>query len=56
VTYEKRSCSQQICKEFEEELTKRGITFIAIKRKNMVKSEEEKKYYVKLSKINKSYK
>jgi len=31
-----------VSKEFAEELMKRGIIFIAIKRKNMIKNEEEK--------------
>lgn len=37
--------------KFAEKMGKRGVKFIAIKRKNMIKSEEEAKYYRRLSKL-----
>jgi len=40
-----------VSKEFAEEMEKRGVKFIAIRRKNMIKSEEEVKYYRRLSKL-----
>ena len=40
-------------KEFSEKMEKKGVTFIAIKRKNMIKSDEEQEYYRSLSKLRK---
>ena len=37
--------------KFAGEMEERGVKFIAIKRKNMIKSEEEAKYYRRLSKL-----
>lgn len=34
-------------------MKKRGVTFIAIKRKNMIKSDKEREYYRSLSKLRK---
>ena len=42
-----------VSKEFAEEMEKRGVIFIAIKRENMIKSEEEVEYYKNISKLRK---
>ena len=42
-----------VSKDFAEELEKRGVRFVAIKRENMVKSDEEAKYYSYLSRLRK---
>jgi len=38
---------------FEEEMRERGVNYIAIKRKNMIRSEDEREYYRALSKLRK---
>ena len=40
-----------ISKEFSKKMKKRGITFIAVKRKNMIESDKEREYYRFLSKV-----
>lgn len=42
-----------VSKEFAEEMRKRDVDFIAIKRENMVKSDEEAEYYGFLSRVRK---
>lgn len=42
-----------VSKEFAEEMEKRGVKFIAIKKKNMVKSDMETRYYGSLYRIRK---
>ncbi|MBW9222234.1 transposase [Methanothermococcus sp. SCGC AD-155-C09] len=42
-----------VSKEFSKKMKKRGVTFIAIKRKNMIKSDKEREYYRSLSKLRK---
>ena len=37
-----------ISKDFAEEMRKRGVVFIAVKRENMIKSDEEAEYYIPL--------
>ena len=43
-----------VSKEFSEKMKKKGVTFIPIKRKNMIKSNEEREYYKSLSKVRKN--
>ncbi|MBW9220248.1 transposase [Methanothermococcus sp. SCGC AD-155-N22] len=40
-----------VSEKFAGEMEERGVKFIAIKRKNMIKGEEEVKYYRRLSKL-----
>ena len=42
-----------IDREFEEEMRERGIEYIAIKRKNMIRSDDEREHYRALSKLRK---
>ena len=42
-----------VSKDFAEEMEKRGVRFVAIKRENMVKSYDEAKYYSYLSRLRK---
>ena len=42
-----------VSKDFAEEMEKRGVRFVAIKRVNMVKSYDEAKYYSYLSRLRK---
>lgn len=42
-----------ISKDFAEEMEKRSVRFVAVKRGNMIKSDEEAKYYRFLSKLKK---
>ena len=42
-----------VSKDFAEEMEKRGVRFVAIKRVNMVKSYDEAKYYRSLSRLRK---
>ena len=42
-----------VSKEFAEEMRKRDVDFIAVKRKNMIKSDEEAEYYGFLSRVRK---
>ena len=37
-----------VSKDFAEEMRKRDVDFIAVKRKNMIKSDEEAEYYIPL--------
>ena len=42
-----------VSKDFAEEMERRSVEFIAVKRKNMIKSDEEADYYRFLSKVRK---
>ena len=42
-----------VSKDFVEEMKKRCIKFVAVKRKNMIRSNDEMKYYLSLSKLRK---
>ena len=42
-----------VSKEFAEKMEKRSVVFIAVKRENMIKSDEEAEYYGLLSKLRK---
>jgi len=42
-----------VSKDFAEEMRKRDVDFIAVKRENMIKSDEEAEYYGSLSRVRK---
>ena len=42
-----------VSKDFAEEMERRNVRFIAVKRVNMVKSDEEAEYYGFLSRVRK---
>jgi len=42
-----------VSKDFAEEMQRRGVEFIAVKRENMIKSCEEAEYYGSISKLRK---
>ena len=42
-----------VSREFAEEMERRGVVFIAVKRENMIKSDEEAEYYGFLSRVRK---
>jgi len=42
-----------VSKEFAEEMGRRNVRFIAVKRENMIKSDEEAEYYGFLSRLRK---
>ncbi len=42
-----------VSKEFAEEMEKKGVKFVAIKRENMIKNDEKAKYHGFLSRLRK---
>jgi len=42
-----------VSREFAEEMERRGVVFIAVKRENMIKGDEEAEYYGFLSRVRK---